>query len=105
MIDGEPSRIVSNEHSKPGKHGGSKCRVVGIGIFDGQKREFVSPASNVVEVPLIEKRKGQILAIMGDQIQIMDLETYETFEISKSGEVEEGSTIEYINFEGRRKIT
>ena len=106
IIDGEPCTIRSSDHSKPGKHGGSKCRVTGIGIFDKAKREFVSPAGNPVEVPIVEKKKGQVLAIIGDKVQLMDLETYETFEMDKPEEtVSEGATINYIEFEGRKKVT
>ncbi len=105
MIDGEPCSIRSSDHSKPGKHGGSKCRVTGIGIFDGAKREFVSPAGNPVDVPIVEKKKGQVLSIRSEKVQLMDLETYETFEMDKpEEEVAEGATINYIEFEGRRKI-
>jgi len=33
-------------------------------------------------VPLIDKRNGQIISKQGDTLQIMDLETFETFETS-----------------------
>jgi len=45
VIDGEPCRIVSYDHSKPGKHGSAKARVAAISVFDGSKHTLVSPVS------------------------------------------------------------
>ncbi len=81
IIDGIPCRVVSMEKSKPGKHGSAKGRVVAVGIFDGTKRNIVAPADTRVDVPLVEKRSAQVIAIMPDMVQVMDLENYETFEI------------------------
>ena len=56
IIDNEPCRIVSYDHSKPGKHGSAKARVSAISVFDGSKHSLVSPVSASVDVPLIDKR-------------------------------------------------
>lgn len=110
MIDNEPCQIVEVSHSKPGKHGSAKARVVGIGLFDGSKHTLLSPVDTKVEVPMIEKRNAQVLAIMGDNAQIMDLETYEVFEIplpqdqSLKNSIVQGVTVEYWRVGGRQKI-
>ncbi|UCG45207.1 MAG: translation initiation factor IF-5A, partial [Candidatus Bathyarchaeota archaeon] len=80
IVDGEPCRIVSLTKSKPGKHGSAKARIVAIGAFDESKRTFVKPVSAQVEVPLIEKKGGQVVAMLPSAVQIMDLETYDIFE-------------------------
>jgi len=80
MVENEPCRIVSYTKSKPGKHGSAKARVVAMGVFDGVKRSFVKPRSSQVVVPIIEKRAGQVIALLPSAVQIMDLETYEIFE-------------------------
>jgi translation initiation factor 5A len=80
IVDDVPCRIVSYTKSKPGKHGSAKARVVAIGVFDGTKRSFVKPVSARVEVPLIEKRGGQVIALLPAAVQLMDLETYEMLE-------------------------
>ncbi|HDI07334.1 MAG TPA: translation initiation factor IF-5A [Candidatus Bathyarchaeota archaeon] len=77
IIDNEPCRIVELTKSKPGKHGAAKARIVAIGVFDGVKRSIVKPVDASAEVPIIEKRSGQVFAVMPSSIQIMDLETYE----------------------------
>lgn len=110
MVENEPCRIVDYSKSKPGKHGSAKARVVAIGVFDGVKRSFVKPVDSQVEVPLIEKRSGQVLALMPSAIQLMDLETYEVFEapIPKEEDLKNrlanGVEVEYWRILGRTKI-
>ena len=109
IIDDEPCKIVGISTSKPGKHGEAKARIEAIGIFDGQKRSVVHPVKHKVQVPMIDKRTAQILALMGDNVQLMDLETYETFEMPISdefkGKLEPGKEISYLEALGRKKIT
>jgi translation initiation factor 5A len=112
MIDGEPCRIVDITKSKPGKHGSAKARIVAIGVFDGQKRQFVKPVDATAEVPIIDKRPGQIFAINPAGIQIMDLETYEYLDAPFPAEEDvpkdklvAGAEVEYWKILGKVKIT
>lgn len=82
IVDGEPCRIVSYDHSKPGKHGSAKARITAVGVFDGRPHPFVGPVSTKVDVPLIDKRNGQIISKQGEVLMIQDLETFDTFETS-----------------------
>jgi len=110
MIDNEPCRIVDYSKSKPGKHGSAKARVVAIGVFDGVKRSFVKPVDSNVEVPLIEKRSGQVIAQLPSAVQLMDLETFEVFESPFPEETDlksrlaNGVEVEYWRILGRTKI-
>jgi translation initiation factor 5A len=110
LIDDEPCRVVEYEKSKPGKHGAAKVRIVAMGFFTEQKRNVVSPIDAKIEVPIIEKRTGQIIATMGENVQIMDLESYQTFEtpLPKDDELrsklESGIEVEYWKLSGRSKI-
>ncbi|MBU3904597.1 MAG: translation initiation factor IF-5A [Nanoarchaeota archaeon] len=81
IIDGEPSKVTSMVTSSSGKHGGSKARLEAVGIFDGKKRSIVKPADTEIDVPIVEKKTGQVVAITGSNAQLMDLESYETFEV------------------------
>jgi len=106
---GDPCRISEYDTSKPGKHGAAKARIVGVGVFDGQKRPHVGPVSMQVHVPLIDKKSGQIISITGPDIQVMNSETFETVDIDMiddevSGRLEQGQDIEYWNVMGRTKI-
>jgi translation initiation factor 5A len=111
VIDGEPCRIVEITKAKTGKHGSAKAHVVAIGIFSGQKKTLVAPVDTRVQVPIIEKRVGQVIADMGDTIQVMDMETYDTFEIEKptddpqlAAKLQPGVNVEYWIIMGRPKI-
>jgi translation initiation factor 5A len=109
IINDEPCRIVGLSTSKPGKHGEAKARIEAIGVFDGQKRSIVHPVKHKVHVPMIDKRSAQVLALMGNVVQLMDLETYETFEMpipdEFKGDLKPGKEIQYLQALGKKKIT
>ncbi len=77
----EPCQVISIDKSKPGKHGAAKARMMMKGLFDNQKRQFISPVDKRVNVPIIEKRVGQVTNIETNTgfIHMMDTETYDTF--------------------------
>ncbi|HML04903.1 MAG TPA: translation initiation factor IF-5A [Methanobacterium sp.] len=108
ILDGEASKISSISTSSPGKHGAAKARVEAVGIFDGQKRSLVKPVDAKCDVPIIDKRVAQVLALMGSDVQLMDLESYETFELpipdDLKDKVAEGVEVDYIEAMGKQKI-
>ncbi len=108
IIDDEPCKIISITTSKPGKHGEAKARLEAIGIFDNQKKSIVHPVKHKVDVPMIDKRTAQVLSLMGKSVQLMDMETYETFELPIPEEFQSGTTpgkeIQYISALGKKKI-
>ncbi|MGQ9624028.1 MAG: translation initiation factor IF-5A [Candidatus Bathycorpusculaceae bacterium] len=110
IVDDEPCRIVDITKSKPGKHGSAKARIVAIGVFDGVKRSIVKPVDSNIEVPIIDKRSGQIFAVTPSGVQIMDLETYEYLdapypeEEDLKAKLTAGVEIEYWRILGRVKI-
>jgi translation initiation factor 5A len=108
ILDGEASKITSISTSSPGKHGASKARLEAVGIFDNQKRTITKPVDTKVDIPMIDKRTGQVLALMGNEVQIMDLESYETLELPIPNELKdklgEGTEIEYIEALGNFRI-
>lgn len=99
VIDGAACKVASIATSKPGKHGSAKARIVAIGVLDNKKRDIVMPASDNIEVPLIEKKNAQVLSIAGDAATVMDNENFETFELKipeeLKGQVVEGCQILY----------
>ena len=112
VIDDEPCKLVEYTTSKPGKHGEAKARMVAIGLFDKQKRSLVHPVKHKVHVPQVDRRKAQILANMGAEVQMMDLETFETFNIPLSdipdkfhGDMEPGNEIVFLAAMGRKLVT
>ena len=110
VIDGEPCKIVEYEKSKPGKHGAAKARIVAISVTTGSKKTAINPVDARVEVPIIEKRTGQVLAFVGNNVQIMDMESYQTFEtpIPEDEDIKAklaaGVEVEYWQMLGKNKI-
>lgn len=111
VIDNEPCRVVEITKAKTGKHGSAKANIVAIGLFSKSKKTLVAPVDSQIEVPIIEKKVGQIIADMGDKFQLMDMETFETFEVGKSeidpellGRLSVGAEVEYWTVMGKRLI-
>jgi translation initiation factor 5A len=109
IIDEEPCKVLSIQTSKPGKHGEAKARLEVVGLFDNQKRSIVHPVKHKVGVPIIDKRQGQIITATGDTAHVMDLATYQTFEMlvdeEFKGQLQPGQEISYMEALGRKKIT
>ena len=76
-------------------------------MISGQKKILAVPGHERFEVPMVDKRKGQVLSI-GDNISIMDLESFETIEMNCPEEIksqlEESSTVEYWDIEGKKIV-
>ncbi|MFQ3320194.1 MAG: translation initiation factor 5A [Natronomonas sp.] len=106
MIEDVPSKITAYSTSKPGKHGSAKARVEGTGVFDGQKRNFTQPVDAKVWVPIINRKQGQVVSVSGGDMQVMDLETYETItmRIPEDLDPSPDDEIEYLEYEGQRKV-
>ena len=108
VIDGEPCRVLDVSISVPGKHGGAKARLEAIGIFDNKRRSIVKPADTEIDVPIVEKKVGQVIAIIGENAQVMDLETYETFDSpipeELKGKLQQGGDVQYWVLMGRKMI-
>ncbi|KXA90731.1 hypothetical protein AKJ62_00180 [candidate division MSBL1 archaeon SCGC-AAA259D14] len=107
IVNEEPCQVTKKSTSSTDKEGKEKIYVEGL--FDGQKRTFVKDMNDEVEAPLMERGCAQILAIIENNAQLIDLESYETFELTIPldfrGELEEGDEIEYIQALGRKKIS
>lgn len=106
IIDGEPCKVVEIQSSAPGKHGAAKMRVVGVGIFDNAKRTLLKPSDGDVEIPIVERKTGQVIAVSGNVAQVMDPESYEMYELQipeeLKGEVVAGKEVEITETVGRR---
>lgn len=99
VIDGVASIVSDVAISRPGKHGHAKVNMSAVGMFDGKKRNVVMPGHDNIEVPVIEKKNAQVLNINGDSCNVMDSETYETFDLKipdeLKAELTEGVSVVY----------
>ncbi len=114
--DNEIYKVLSVDHSKPGKHGAAKARMLLQNAYTGTKKQFISPVDKRIHVPVIDKRAAQIVNVTQDSISLMDNETYDTFEaplpveealkkkILSLFEAGKGIEVEYWEMMGRKKI-
>ena len=108
MIDEEACTVRSNDISKTGKHGASKCRIEATGIFSGKKKITAIPGSTRFEVPMVNKKKAQVLSVSGNTASVMDLESFETIDVPINEEivsqVQPEKQVEYWDIEGKKAI-
>ncbi|MBU3896907.1 MAG: translation initiation factor IF-5A [Nanoarchaeota archaeon] len=108
LIDGEPCKVISVSISASGKHGAAKARLEAVGVFDNNKRSIVKPANSEFDVPVVEKKNGQVVAILENTAQVMDLENYETFDAIVPEElkdkVTQGCEVQYWILCGRKML-
>ena len=109
LIDNEPYTIKKIDISKTGKHGHAKARIEAVGIINRQKKVFVVPGHDRFEVPMVNKKKAQVLSKAEKRANVMDLETFETLDIDCPDEevfdlLEENGNCEYWDIEGQKII-
>ncbi len=109
LVEGMPCAVKSIDISKTGKHGHAKCRIEAVGIITGTKKVFVVPGHERIEVPIVDKRKGQVLSKADGKANVMDLENFETIEVpcpdkSVFEELQENGNCEYWDIEGEKII-
>jgi len=106
MIDDVACKINAYSTAKPGKHGSAKARVEAEGVFDGKKRNLSQPVDAKIRVPIINRKQGQVVSVDGDEAQVMDLETFDTFTLALPEDVSlvPDDEIEYLEMESQRKI-
>ena len=108
LVDGVPCIVRTNDISKTGKHGHAKCRIEAIGVIDGKKKVLALSGHDRFECPMINKSRAQVLSITGDRASVMDLESFETFDIIIPEELKEElkpeDQVEYWEVEGAKVI-
>ena len=108
LSDNEPYQVISNDISKSGKHGASKCRILSQGVFNGKKKILTVPGSERFDVPNVEKRRMQVLSVTGERVSVMDMETYETVDLPYDEELKEQiapeKQVECWDVEGKKVV-
>lgn len=101
ILDGVPCKVTRVQISTSGKHGHAKVRLDATGLMDGTNRSIIKPSHDSVEVPILEKKKAQVLSITNDgKAQIMDMDNFETLELDipddRKDEVVPPNEVEYF---------
>ncbi|MAG78680.1 translation initiation factor IF-5A [archaeon] len=99
IFDGHACVVKNIDISRPGKHGHAKCRIEAVTITGGKKIVKILPGHDKIESPVIEKKKAQVLSTQGSTANVMDLESFETFDINipedLKDKVKEGVNVMY----------
>ncbi len=110
VYEGDVYLVKSLEKSKAGKHGHAKARIGVENIETGNKKSLVFPGDDKLRSPLINKSTAQVLSIGSDTIQLMDNESYETFDVlipnyeEIGGSLDSGDNVDIWMFMGKRII-
>ncbi len=108
LIEGHVCEVKGVEKSKPGKHGAAKVRLSAMDIFTGSKYGILKNTAADVEIPILLKGVGQIVAIQGDVLQVMDTTSYEMFNVRKPTDVPglaNAAEVEFVRYGENVKIT
>ena len=108
LIDGSACVVKDTQTSRPGKHGHAKVRIKAQDLITGSTKEIVKPGHDNVDVPIIKKKDGQILSMDGNNVSIMDMETFEQLEADTNiaddevkGKIEAGQTVVFWLVNGK----
>ncbi len=106
MNRGEPAKVIKKERVTVGTHMHSKTKLTVQGLFSGRSEVLtLGHHENLEDIEIINK-KGQVVAkIPPNQLQLMDLISYETLSATVADEVfqklQEGSMVTFIDFNGK----
>ena len=95
-MDDAACKITDIQVSRPGKHGHAKARITAVGLLDDKKRVIVMPGHDMVDTPIIGKKTAQVLSISGDTANVMEVETFETFDLKIPSELK-SEIVEGVN--------
>ncbi|MBS3061839.1 MAG: translation initiation factor IF-5A [Candidatus Diapherotrites archaeon] len=107
LIEGIACQIKSIEKSKPGKHGAAKARITAVGLFNNQKKTALMGTTDEGEVPIVLRGNAQVNAVMGDLLNLMDMESFEIFDASKPKDVtgiKQGDEVEYMKLDDQVRV-
>ncbi len=108
LLDGVAHQIKKMDTSKTGKHGHAKVRFEAVSVFTGKKKVMVVPGHDKFEVPMINKKNGQVLSVSGNTASIMDSESFENMDLEipedLRGTITDGSNVEYWDIEGDKLL-
>lgn len=103
-----PYRVLRKELVAVGTHSHSKVKIIAQGVFNGTTETLIyAPHTTVDDVEII-KKKGQIIANQEQNLQVMDLVSYETINASArtelKNELREGDEVTFVEFNGTARV-
>ncbi|MFC1741347.1 hypothetical protein ACFL3V_02325 [Nanoarchaeota archaeon] len=97
-------RITRKEVVVCGTHSHSKTKIFCQPLLGGGERNFLFAHKDKVDVPDVDNRIGQVIAVGDATITVMDKSTYETLDINADhsiiSEVQEGHEVFFFTYQG-----
>lgn len=87
LIDNVACAVLDSKEAKTGGRGSARLRIEAASLIDGQKKIVLINSGDPVQVPIVEKRTAQVLSIQNEAVSVMDMESYETFDLKIPGEL------------------
>ena len=108
VIDGAACVIKKMQRSSPGKHGHAKYRIDAVDIITKAKKVVLYSGHDKVGVPIIDKKPAQVLGISSNTAQVMDMESYESFDLDipeeLQGKIVVGAQVIYWEILGKKVL-
>ena len=105
MHEKEPWQVKRVETVVCGTHSHSKTKLHVKNLFGGGEKVLVFGHQDPVELVDIFKKGASVISKLKEKVQIMDGQSYETFdaELSKElfEELNEGDNVTFVDFNGR----
>lgn len=105
LYKSEPFKVLSIQNVTYSTHTHTKIKLELEGLFSNTKEVLTLMPHAVVEDIEIKKKRGQLIAKLGDKAQVMDLVSYETFDADIEKEMleqlNEGEEITFVEFNGK----
>jgi translation initiation factor 5A len=101
--DSKPYYVSKAQSMVVSRHSHTRVKLDMIGVLDGDKRSItVAPHDKLKDIELI-RRHGQFIAHSGKNlVQVMSMDTYETFDAEIQDEImsqlTEGDEVTYVEF-------
>jgi len=99
-----PCKVVEHSKMKTGKHGAAKAVMTAIDIFTGKKYEFGSPASAILQSPIVKRVEYNLIDVDEEDYASLLDDNNETKIDLKIPEDDIGKNIKIMVNEGKNII-
>ena len=108
LMNGEPACVKRREVVTVGTHSHSKIKIYYTDIYGKGEKAINFGHTDRVDILDIIKKTGQLLSKTQNKAQVMDMQTYETFDAAADGELlkslNENDEVIFIDYNGKRQI-
>lgn len=108
MINGEPAHVKRSEVVAVGTHSHSKIKIYYSDIYGKGEKTINFGHTDRVDILDIIKKTGHLLSKSHDKAQVMDMQTYETFDAAADAELlqslKENDEVIFVDYNGSCRI-